>query len=64
VLLATRHGPCAAKVSAINQLEALIVAAPEELRAELGGLTGPRARGRIQPNVAGHAPRSPAQLEG
>jgi transposase len=38
VLLATRHGACAAKVSVINQLKALIVGAPEELRAELRGL--------------------------
>jgi transposase len=38
VLLATRHSACAAKVSAINQLKALIVAAPEELWAELRGL--------------------------
>jgi transposase len=38
VLLATRHSACAAKVSAINQLKALIVGAPEELRAELRGL--------------------------
>jgi hypothetical protein len=38
VLLATRHGACAAKVSAINQLKALIVGAPEELR----GLTTKR----------------------
>jgi transposase len=36
---ATRHSACAAKVSAINQLKALIVGAPEELRAELRGLT-------------------------
>jgi hypothetical protein len=35
VLLAARHGACAAKVSAINQLKALIVGAPEELRATL-----------------------------
>jgi transposase len=35
VLLATRHGACVAKVSATNQLKALIVGAPEELRAEL-----------------------------
>jgi transposase len=35
VLLATRHSACAAKVSATNQLKALIVGAPEELRAEL-----------------------------
>jgi transposase len=39
VLLATRHSACVAKVSAINQLKALIVGAPEELRAELRGLT-------------------------
>jgi transposase len=39
VLLATRHGACAAKVSATNQLKALIVGAPEELRAELRGQT-------------------------
>ena len=37
VLLATRHGACAAKVCATNQLKALIVGAPEELRAELRG---------------------------
>ena len=37
VLLATRHSACVAKVSAINQLKALIVGAPEELRAELRG---------------------------
>jgi transposase len=42
VLLATRHGACAAKVSAINQLKALIVRAPEELRAELRGLVTTR----------------------
>jgi transposase len=38
VLLATRHSACAAKVSATNQLKALIVGAPEELRAELRSL--------------------------
>jgi transposase len=38
VLLATCHSACRAKVSAINQLKALIVGAPEELRAELRGL--------------------------
>ncbi len=37
VLLATRRSACAAKVGAINQLKALIVGAPEELRAELRG---------------------------
>jgi transposase len=35
VLLATRHSACVAKVSATNQLKALIVGAPEERRAEL-----------------------------
>ena len=38
VLLATRHSACVAKVSATNQLKALIVGASEELRAELRGL--------------------------
>jgi transposase len=38
VLLATRRSACRAKVAAINQLKALIVGAPEELRAELRGL--------------------------
>jgi transposase len=42
VLLATRHSACAAKVCAINQLKALIVGAPEELRAELRGLVTKR----------------------
>ena len=42
VLLATRHSACVAKVSATNQLKALIVGAPEELRAELRGLTTKR----------------------
>jgi transposase len=37
VLLAIRHGPLAARTCAINQLKALIVGAPEELRAELQG---------------------------
>jgi transposase len=36
--LGNRHSACVAKVSAINQLKALIVGAPEELRAELRGL--------------------------
>jgi transposase len=42
VLLATRHSACTAKVSAINQLKALVVGAPEELRAELRGLATKR----------------------
>jgi transposase len=37
VLLATRQGAVSARTSAINQLKALIVGAPEELRAELRG---------------------------
>jgi transposase len=42
VLLATRHGACAAKVRATHQLKALIVGAPEELWAELRGLATKR----------------------
>jgi transposase len=42
VLLATRQSACIAKVSAMNQLKALIVGAPEELRAELRGLVSRR----------------------
>jgi len=42
VLLATRHSACAAKVGATNQLKALIVGAPEELRAELRGINSKR----------------------
>jgi transposase len=37
VLLATRHGALVARTCAINQLKALIVGAPEELRAEFRG---------------------------
>jgi Transposase len=46
VLLATRHSACRAKVGAPNQLKALIVGAPEELRAELRGLATKRQIGR------------------
>jgi transposase len=42
VLLATHHSACVAKVSATNQLKALIVGAPEEPRAELRGLATKR----------------------
>jgi transposase len=42
VLLATRHSACVAKVGATNQLKALIVGAPEELRAELRGINSKR----------------------
>jgi transposase len=38
VLLATRRGAVTARTCALNQLKALIVGAPEELRAELRGL--------------------------
>jgi transposase len=38
VLLATRHSAVVARVGAVNQLKALIVGAPEQLRAELRGL--------------------------
>jgi transposase len=37
VLLATRQGAVIARTCAVNQLKALIVGAPEELRAELRG---------------------------
>jgi transposase len=37
VLLATRQGAVTARTGAINQLKALILSAPEELRAELRG---------------------------
>jgi transposase len=37
VLLATRQGAVVARTAAINQLKALVVGAPEELRAELRG---------------------------
>jgi transposase len=37
VLLATRQGAVTDRTCALNQLKALIVAAPEELRAELRG---------------------------
>jgi len=64
VLLATRHGACAAKVSATNQLKALIIGAPEELRAELRGLASATARrwncyGSVEP-TAGPGRRHPA----
>lgn len=35
MLLATRHGAVLASTVAMNQLKALIVTAPDELRAEL-----------------------------
>jgi len=38
VLLTTRHTALAARVAAVNQLKALLVSAPEELRAQLRGL--------------------------
>ena len=44
--LATRHSACRAKVGVMNQLKALIVGAPEELRAKLRGLATKRQIGR------------------
>ena len=38
VLLATRQGAVVARTQAINQLRALVVTAPEPLRARLAGL--------------------------
>jgi transposase len=60
VLLATRHSACAAKVSAINQLKALIVAAPEELRAELERLVAAIAPWLLE--LPGVGPISAAQV--
>jgi len=59
VLLATRYSACMAKVSATNQLKALIVGAPEELRAELRGLGTKRQITRC----AGLRDRSSRSLE-
>jgi transposase len=42
VLLTTRRTAMAARTAAVNQLKALLVAAPEELRAELRGLPSKR----------------------
>lgn len=42
VLLATRAGAVAARTRAINQLRALVVSAPERLRAQLRGLRAER----------------------
>ncbi|MFD8396696.1 hypothetical protein ACFV2N_48060 [Streptomyces sp. NPDC059680] len=41
VLLATRQGAVLASTAAINQLKALIVSAPDDLRAELRKLKRP-----------------------
>jgi transposase len=41
VLLATRHGAVLASTAAINQLKALIVSAPDDLRSELRKLKRP-----------------------
>ena len=60
VLLATRHSACAAKVSAINQLKALIVGAPEELRAELERLVAAVAPWLLE--LPGVGPISAAQV--
>ncbi|MFD4941817.1 hypothetical protein ACFVYE_08820 [Streptomyces sp. NPDC058239] len=42
VLLVTRQGAVLASTAAINQLEGLIVPAPDDLRAELRDLERPR----------------------
>jgi transposase len=42
VLLATRQGAVSARTCAINQLKALVIGAPEELRVELRGLSSKR----------------------
>jgi transposase len=60
VLLATRHGACVAKVSATNQLKALIVGAPEELRAELERLVAAVAPWLLE--LPGVGPISAAQV--
>ncbi len=44
VLLTTRRHATSGRVAAINQLKALIVGAPEELRAELRGVATSRGR--------------------
>jgi transposase len=56
VLLATRHSACRAKVAAINHLKALIVGAPEELRAELRGLGSKRQITRAALNCGSGRP--------
>jgi transposase len=60
VLLATRHSACAAKVSATNQLKAVIVGAPEELRAELERLVAAVAPWLLE--LPGVGPISAAQV--
>jgi transposase len=60
VLLATRRSASAAKVSATNQLKALIVGAPEELRAELERLVAAVAPWLLE--LPGVGPISAAQV--
>jgi transposase len=60
VLLATRHSACTAKVSATNQLKALIVGAPEALRAELERLVAAVAPWLLE--LPGVGPVSAAQV--
>jgi hypothetical protein len=52
VLLATRHGAVLASTAAINQLKALIVSAPDDLRAPSCGNSSARPRSRVAPNYA------------
>jgi transposase len=51
VLLTTRRNAVNARIQAVNQLKALIVSAPEELRAELRG-RGTRPRSATAPPFA------------
>ena len=60
VLLAIRHRACRDKVSAIIQLKALIVGAPEELRAELDRLVAAVAPWLLK--LPGVGPISAAQV--
>ncbi|MFF0794368.1 transposase [Streptomyces spiralis] len=70
VLLATRHGAVLASTAAINQLKALIVSGPDDLRSELRKLKRPAqiaycAQFRDQPGApddgAGHAVHGPTR---
>jgi transposase len=55
VLLTTRRNAVNARIQAVNQLKALIVSAPEELRAELRG-RGTRLRSAAAPPFADARP--------
>jgi transposase len=57
VLLACRHGAVQARTAAVNQLKALLVTAPEPLRAQLGALDGDRLV-TVSARLGGHPARS------